>query len=304
MKKLLILGLTLVLAGGLVACGSSESTEETSETESQTEDTEEVEEEIEEEIEVEIEEEPEVILTYSEENGLIFSELSDLENISTKVFIGYMEDDVNVIDSPSYISYGESYSTYVIDSISVIPSEEEGYLDITVNSSSSFPVSVYVDSNYTTNTGGFAFSANTLSFADYYTGTEFPDRDVVNDDSFDYSIDVEWEEEIYTISYSTEQVIESEEYIWNYENPEDSDVWICSNVFTLKHTNIVTIPEDYDGLVMYLLLSDALAIDSLESDEEIDMEVSYILEGEDGGINVSDDYFCVRINVSDYMEAE
>lgn len=309
MKKLLILGLTLVLVGSLVACGSSENTEDTAETESQTEETEteeteEPEEETVETVEPEVEEEPEVLLTYSEENGLIFSEVEDLENISTKVFFGYMEDDVDVIDPPSYITYGESDSTYIIEGISVTPSEEEGYLDVTVNSSTSFPATIYVDSNYSTSTGGFAFNVNGFAFADYYTGIEFPDRAVSNNDSFEYSIDLEWEEETYTISYSTEQVIESDEYIWNYENPENPDIWICSNVFTMNHTDIVTIPEGYDGLVMYLLVADALAIDSLEVDEEIDMEVSYLLESEDGGINVADDYFCIRINVSDYMEVE
>lgn len=248
-KAALAICMALILS--LTACGADGSEEEAvsvQESEEQEVAAEtpapspEIEEESEEEPEEEVKEEG--LLTYVEENGLEFCDDSSVEVTGLAL---------NSFDHSDYIETDVDFEWEVIS----IEDAEEGFKTITI---------------LETVTGYRWFDGRekktdvifpTVNVVDIYTGLIIPGEMTHYDMETEISSEnIEWNGETYNISYK-------EEAEWNYENewkPLTGDTF--AGWCTLYNTIKITIPENYDGLALFLP-SVLPLIESIGSDEYI-----------------------------------
>ena len=173
-------------------------------------------------------EEPEP-LTYVEENGLEYTEEWGFETV------GYA---LNAMDHADYIDVPVWFS---ISDISVEDAEEDGFKVVTVKQE----ITGYRWFDGREKKTDVLFPS--LLLADAYTGLIIPNETTHYDEVMDeHSLDVEWEDETYHISYK-------EDAKWDMENEwkplSDGNFagWL-----TGYDTLTIKIPENYNGLTLLL----------------------------------------------------
>lgn len=221
-------------------------------------------------------------LTYVEENGLTFSQ----ELSGTMQGCRYNSDDIT--------DYEFIDTEWEITGITIEDAEEEGYLTVTVEAVNSGYIWVEILEDGTEHYRSYIV-VSALHVCDMYTGIIVPTAATWGDMSYDYSAEVEWEGQTYSIGYTDSISWESGDWLWD---PTD---WIEGDnekytKYKAAHTTLnITIPEDYDGLAFLW----APVTEPPEEDEDYgevdDSETKYLMdEWEDG---------CALILMQDAYEA-
>lgn len=268
MKKKLVNRLVVGMLGVvLIGCGNT-ATETTSENAvEQTVEENAVEEVVETEVEEttesteepEVEEEPEEVIpkTYAEENGLEFYEGSAF----TTQGVAYNPDDIS-----EYIAMDVPVE---FTSIGIEDDEEDGYRKVIIEAVKE----VKCPSKY------YIWVPSTEVW-DIYTGRVVPSADTWNDMTVEYDTELEWNENTYSIGYT---------YTTEWDMPVIDGYYdgACTSTIVIK------IPEDYDGLALYV----APSTEPPEEDKEYgvvdDSEEEYLLDDWKDGtylLRVSDLY--------------
>lgn len=164
--------------------------------------------------------------TYVEENGLEFSQ----DTAYTLQAVRYNGEDDMFYD---FID-----ERLVLESIQIEPSETEGYQTVTIESSASGEI--------WSNVAEYKDHLNLKRFVlcEMYTGRIVPSAPTDNDMQIEYGMEVEWEGETYQISYT-------ENTEWEWGDWFDVEPGIGNMTGTIHVTCIVTVPEGYDGLLLW-----------------------------------------------------
>lgn len=188
--------------------------------------------------------EPEEILTYVEENGLEYTTEWGFETT------GYA---LNAMDHADHVNVPVWFE---LSDISVEDAEEEGFKVVTVKQN----VTGYRWFDGREKKTDVLFPS--VAVADSYTGQIIPSNMTHYDEVLEGDGDIEWKDNTWNISYT-------EESKWDFENEwkplsDGNFAGWC----TFHDTLTITIPEDYDGLVL-LLPPVSLLTESIEAGEHI-----------------------------------
>ena len=130
------------------------------------------------------------------------------------------------------------------------PADEEGYVIYEVTYVEVFPI---VSKESASMSKSF-FSYHGVSFLDSYTGTTFPTVNLSTQiDSFCVSGNVFYKGEKYHVSY-----YEFREDVFEDESSEDlgNGMVLYREKVTITSTSYFIVPEDYDGILMYVYVAD------------------------------------------------
>jgi hypothetical protein len=275
--------LTIAMAGimacsAMTGCGSAADTsEDTVETVSETvaDIVEETQTESETVTEVEETTVEDTELPYAEQEELKFSDLSQLEI----PFLSYFTDDTS--DSDNEMNLRQGNATYTLGDITVSEPDEEGNVIYT------FPYTLNMDvvvENVVDKAFSVGYSYQLFGAMDYYTGINFPNKNLNGDESFEYFTDVEWDGTTYSVGYSKSQENNGN---WSVDGDNATLSVIVNATITAKA------PADYDGLV--LVINRSAITERPDDDDEIsEAEPFEVDEG-----STIDDYTFIR--VSDYV---
>ena len=287
MKKK-VLAVLLATAMLVPACGAKEEpaqipdiTEEQPVAEEETEGTE----------EEPVEEEPEevVVLPYMEENGI---ELGSEYVLNAPYALALLMDGEPADIPQVHLNLGDT--ALVVESVSVEPAEKEGYVVYTIKTSSFLQPEFTNDFDFATSYG-FRFTYPDFGLVDYYSGVVFPSQKTDGDEhmGFDNELSVNWEDEVYLLSYSKER--EDIKYWTDWVEAENG--WSHSYFFDAEYTFSVCVPEAYDGLCLYALRKGYTEID-FDEVEDIDNEkVEYLLDPDEdtGETYTAADFLVLRV---------
>ncbi len=164
--------------------------------------------------------------TYVEEHGLEFCQDTSL----TLQAVRYNGD-----DDMSYDFIDEQLK---LESIRIEPSETEGYQTVIIDSSVSGDAwrNGIEDKNH--------LSLKRFVLCEMYTGRIIPGAATEDDMQIEYGMEVEWEGENYHIGYT-------ENTEWEWSDWEEVDTGIWNEKGTMHVTCKVTVPEGYDGLMLW-----------------------------------------------------
>ena len=151
------------------------------------------------------------------------------------------------LDSPE-IKVDEGVCTFNIDSITE-ESTADGMKTITINASSSIQPKFNVtwDGNFD---WSFRYTLPGIGFYDYYSGKLFNSRNTEGNETYGIHTEFEWKNITYDVYKETKTNWTD---FWDestYVESEDgwSELWSS----TYHQTYTITVPEDYDGLMIYL----------------------------------------------------
>ena len=151
------------------------------------------------------------------------------------------------LDSPE-IKVDKGVCTFNIDSITE-ESTADGMKTITINASSSIQPKFNVtrDGNFD---WSFRYTLPGVGFYDYYSGKLFNSRSTKGNETYGIHTEFEWKNITYDVYKETETNWTD---FWDestYVESEDgwSELWSS----TYHQTYTITVPEDYDGLMIYL----------------------------------------------------
>ena len=221
---------------------------------------------------------------YCVKNNMTFEKLEDMD---LPFAISFTENgEVVDIDGmwiearPAHYTFGE---------ITVGPSEQEGYIKVTIPYEVAMSARIYADTSVSGGMAPFHYNCTYLMYGvgDYYTGIVVPARDTIESEGADFFQEYEWEGNTYSIAYSYDtndfgasfSDLESEDYIIYYME--------CFDRVDVIST--ITIPEEYDGAVLFINRNGSTDV---FIDEEIDTEEEYLLEDEDD----ADNYIFYRLS--------
>lgn len=239
-------------------------------------------------------EETELPLPWAEQNGLTFA----CDELEMPFWHGMILDG-SVIEELGFI---ESTGTYSVPSVSVSESEQEGYVEYTIDYSVDDPLDAVIPYSVTDHTDSYSPLFKLYGMMDYYTGT------VIVSDSDNYlyhmdewhTFDVEYEGTNYEISFigsRTDEVARNDAFDLDSDNWE----WNCEVIF--HYQIIIRVPEDYDGLILFIDLSGDDEPDDYSYDpydQNFEISEPHVFGSEEG--ELIEDYQFVR--VADLMMTE
>ena len=163
--------------------------------------------------------------------------------------------------------------------VNITESVIDGYLDYEITYSEFIPLSAQLPDSV--NSYGTVYSYHNIGFIDYYTGAILPrvDFSVDVDSSYVYG-NVIWKGETYNVSFyefRESVTLKNETYI----DADGNVIWDIDN--EIKTTILLTVPKEYDGIIMYVCTandSDSL-FEELDDFHTADFIDSYIF-GEEG----------------------
>ena len=153
-------------------------------------------------------------------------------------------------------------STITRPTVKVFPAEQEGYIMYEITYTQLIPLRSRQPSIISSD----MFVYYDLDFVDYYTGTVFPWVNIFSGGGGSHIIqDYHYQDGTYRLEYyefhEDEQIDEGTEYL-------DNDLVLRK--FTIKRTttSYLIVPEDYDGILMYVYVGDDVFWNQAETGEE------------------------------------
>jgi hypothetical protein len=224
-------------------------------------------------------------VTYAEEQGWEFSDLSPLE---MPVFVFWKDSDGNYTENgPEGQTLIQPIGKYTVGDITVSEPDEDGNVVYTIPYRVQFEAQIE-DSEGNGTSQISSNLVNDFNLVDLYTGTIFPARDMSNDDSYDIYTDIVWDDVTYSVGYTQSAEWYSGGWYWQ------EGIW--HNLKTLDIEFTVTAPADYDGLVLFIYNNGVTEYE--ESDTE-NISEAYTFEVDEEAGESWDDYTFIR--VSDYV---
>lgn len=262
MKRPRIVLISMVLSAGFMfaSCGKTEDVVDTTAEAETTEITETTESEPEETQVTETEiEETESPLPWAEQNGLTFA-CDELEMPIWHVLLL----DGSVIEEVGYL---EGTGSYSVPSVSVSDSEQDGFVEYTIDYSVADPMDAVIPYSVTDHTDNYATWLAMYGMLDYYTGTVIVSGSGGEYQLDDwYTVDVEYEGTDYEISLMGSVSFEG---VRNNSSNIDSDNWEWDCERIINYQLVIRVPEDYDGLVLFIDTAGAEEPDSYDPDNDI-----------------------------------
>ena len=150
--------------------------------------------------------------------------------------------------------------------VRVFPADKDGYVMYEVQYTQKFPIRSlehgYVSSSM--------YSFYGVRYIDYYTGTMLPFMNVFDHDkSGGIDIDFVYEGESY--GYGFYQFKEQEEEDEGYDRDADGNI-ITKKTISVTRTDYIIVPEDYDGLLLYVYVADWVSEPRESGDDDDDDE--------------------------------
>lgn len=169
------------------------------------------------------------------------------------------------------------------------PSEQEGYIEVTVPYEVTFAAELYTDtSKYD---GGFKFRWSTpgLDLGDCYTGLTVPlDVYTLNEGDAENVKEFEWDGRAYSIAATLGH--DSEDG-WSDWKTEDGNIYHCTYSAKAKQVFTITIPSDYDGAVLYIKRGGETEVNFDEEEKDKNRDEYMIEDGE-----TASDYIFYRLS--------
>lgn len=223
---------------------------------------------------------------YCVKNNITFENLQDMELPFATAF---SEDGEIVEIDGLWADPGMAH--YSFGEITIEPSEQEGYIDVTIPYEVSLSAEVYLDT--TKFGGGFRIEASwaALSVGDSYTGLFVPSQGTYGSDTNQYIKDFEWNGNTYTLSYTKDTNSESGFTDWT---GGDESIYNCTYDLSADIVYTITVPEGYDGAVLTIERNGKDEV-KLGRDEETDEKDIHFLDEHDA------DYY-IFYQLSDLMK--
>lgn len=134
--------------------------------------------------------------------------------------------------------------------VKVFPAEQEGYIMYEITYTQMLPIS----SKQPTLTCGDMFCYYDLDFVDYYTGTVYPWVNIFHTNGSSHIIqDYHYQDGTYRFEYYE---FHDDEHIDQGSKTLDSDTILKKLLIKRTTTAYLIVPEDYDGILMYVYIGD------------------------------------------------
>lgn len=223
---------------------------------------------------------------YCVKNNITFENLQDMELPFATAF----SKDGEIVDIDGlWADAGMAH--YSFGEITMQPSEQEGYIDVTIPYEVSLSAEVYLDT--TKFSGGFRIEAAWAAFSvgDSYTGLFVPSQGTYGSDTNEHVQNFEWNGNTYTISYTKDTNSESGFTDWT---GGDESIYNCTFNLVADIVYTITVAEGYDGAVLAIERNGKDEV-KLGKDEETDEKDIHFLDEHDA------DYF-IFYQLSDFIQ--
>lgn len=142
-------------------------------------------------------------------------------------------------------------STITRPQVKVFPAEQEGYVMYEITYSQMLPIRSRQPEYYSSN----MYFYYDLDFVDFYTGTKYPWMNVVHHNGVGSHIiqDYHCKDGTYRLEYY--EFVESEK-LDDKETYEGDGIVLKETVIKRTTTSYLIVPEDYDGIMMYVYVGD------------------------------------------------
>ena len=141
-------------------------------------------------------------------------------------------------------------STITRPQVKVFPAEQDGYIMYEITYTQMLPIS----SKQPTLTCGDMFCYYDLDFVDYYTGTVYPWVNIFHTNGSSHIIqDYHYQDGTYRFEYYE---FHDDEHIDQGSKTLDSDTILKKLLIKRTTTAYLIVPEDYDGILMYVYIGD------------------------------------------------
>ncbi len=155
-------------------------------------------------------------------------------------------------------------ATITVPRVRVFPADKEGYVVYEVQYNQIFPIRSLEHGVASSST----YSYYGVRYIDYYTGTELPYMNVYNNKKSG-SVEVEFVYDGESYSYGFCQFKKQQEEDEGEETDKDVNR-INKFTLTVTRTDYITVPEDYDGLLMSVYVADWVTERQNDDDEDND----------------------------------
>lgn len=142
-------------------------------------------------------------------------------------------------------------STITRPQVKVFPAEQEGYVMYEITYSQVLPIRSRQPEYHSSN----MYFYYDLDFVDFYTGTKYPWMNVVHHNGVGSHIiqDYHYKDGTYRLEYY--EFVESEK-LDDKETYEGDGIVLKETVIKRTTTSYIIVPEDYDGIMMYVYVGD------------------------------------------------
>ncbi len=209
---------------------------------------------------------------YCVKNNITFENLQDME----LPFAAAFSKDGEIVEIDGlWADVGMAH--YSFGEIRIEPSEQEGYIDVTIPYEVSLSAEVYLDT--TKFSGGFRIEASWAAFSvgDIYTGLLVPSQGTYGSETNEYIRNYEWNGNTYTVSYTKDTNSESGFSDWT---GGDESIYNCTFDLAADIVYTITVPEEYDGAVLAIERNGKDEV-KLRTDEETDEKDIHFLDEHD-----------------------
>ena len=134
--------------------------------------------------------------------------------------------------------------------VRVFPADRDGYVMYEVTYTQKFPIRSL--EHGLVNSSMFSFYG--VRYIDYYTGTMLPYINVFDKDR-NGGVEIEFVYEGESYSFGFYQFKENETEDEGYDTDEEGNI-ITKKTITVTRTDYIIVPEDYDGLLLYVYVAD------------------------------------------------
>lgn len=219
---------------------------------------------------------------YCVKNNIVFEDLQDMDLPFAAAFS--KDGEIVNIDGlwadagMAHYSFGEIISE---------PSEQEGYINVTIPYEVTLSAEVHLDD--TKFSGGFRIETSWAGFSvgDSYTGLLVPSHTTYGSATNEYIKDFEWDGNTYTLSYIKDANMESGYSDWTSGG---GTIHNCAFNMVADIVYTITVPEGYDGAVLAIERNGKDEV-KLGTDEETDEKDTYLLDE-----HVANDYIFYRLS--------
>ena len=222
---------------------------------------------------------------YGIENNITFENLQDIE---LPFAMGFKENGQLVDKEGMWIETENAKISF--GEITSKPSEMEGYIDITIPYQMIFSATVYQDIDIYSGSYGWGLTFPKFSVGDYYTGLVVPDRSTYTGgggtDFLQSDKTYEWNGNVYSIGYSNSEETSYSQSDWDY----NGNIAFKTYNFKADETYVVTIPNDFDGAILYINRNGSTEVNS-ENTYTIEETEEHMLDK-----HGADDYIFYRLS--------
>ena len=221
---------------------------------------------------------------YFSEYGIVCEELKDFDK---PIDMSIVENGELVEKDDTWLEYDKAY--YTFGEIMSEPAEEEGYITVTIPYDINIPYDWCIDSSFS-RSAEWRYSIPIIDVCDYYTGIKVRLGSLpANGSTEGYQV-YEWEGNTYSMTVMMSREKDSRYYDWisegNIEREPHKDSYSC--------VISITMPEDYDGAVLFCSNKGDLRSTSTQTGES-DSRNRYVCDE-----NKPEDYTFFRL--SDYVQ--